>query len=135
MNQIDVLIVADVEGALASGDLQSNVYLIDTNKHAGSGSEGQAELFTACADGQVITWNVTGVSPSSDVEITQFTGEMIDKSICNPLLVKTPQGNFWEGRVEARLGSGQNEKVQYSVVLTMDGKPLTFDPFLQISGS
>jgi hypothetical protein len=133
MAQVDVLIVADVEGALASGDLQSNVYLIDTNKHAGSGGEGQAELYTACQDGQIITWNVVGVSPSSDVQITQFTGDMVNNNICVPTQVSTPDGNYWEGRVEARLSPGGNETSQYSVVLTMDGKPMTFDPFLKIS--
>ncbi len=72
LSQVDVLIVADVEGALASGNLQDNVYMIDTNKHAGSGSEGQAELYTAVKDGQVLNWSVVGVSPSSDVNITQI---------------------------------------------------------------
>jgi hypothetical protein len=130
MEQVDVLIIADVEGALASGDLQSNVYLIDTNKHAGSGSEGQAELYTACKDGQVITWNVVGVSPSSDVEITQFTGQMINDKMCVPQSVQAPEGVYWEGRVEAQGFTGNQ---QYSVVLTMDGKAMSFDPFLKVS--
>lgn len=129
LKTIDVLIVVDVEGALA-GTLQDNVYLIDTNKHVGSGAEGQVELVTACQDGQLITWNVTPVSPSSDVEITQFTGQMIDDKICSPQQYSSPNGPYWEGRVEAQ---GQTGRQQYSVVLTMDGKAMTFDPFLQIS--
>ena len=130
LSQVDVLIVVDVEGALASGDLQSNVYLIDTNKHAGSGSEGQAELYTSCKDGQVLNWSVVGVSPSSDVEITQFTGQMINDKMCVPQAVSTPDGTYWSGRVEAQGFKGNQ---QYSVVLTMDGKPMNFDPFLKIS--
>jgi hypothetical protein len=130
LSQVDILVVADVEGALASGDLQSNVYLIDTNKHAGSGSEGQAELYTSCKDGQILNWSVVGVSPSSDVEISQFTGQMIDDKKCVPQAVTTPDGTYWSGRVEAQGFKGNQ---QYSMVLTMDGKPMTFDPFLKIS--
>jgi len=126
---IDVLIVVDVEAALA-GSLQDNVYLIDTNKHVGSGSEGQVELQTACKDGQLITWNVVPVSPSSDVQITQFTGQMITDKICVPQQYTNPNGPYWEGRVEAQGVTGQQ---QYSVVLTMDGTAKTFDPFLEIS--
>ncbi|WP_437631612.1 alpha-pore-forming tripartite toxin MakABE regulator [Sorangium sp. So ce854] len=129
MNNVDVLIVVDAEGALASGDLQGNVYMIDTNKHVGSSSEGMAELYTACKDGQIIVWNVAPVSPSSDVEITQFTGQMVNDRVCVPQQVTTPDGDYWEGRVESQGTVGTQ---QYSVVLTMDGKAMTFDPFLKI---
>ncbi|MDD1015699.1 alpha-pore-forming tripartite toxin MakABE regulator [Pseudomonas rubra] len=130
MSQIDVLIVVDAEGALASKDLGSNVYLIDTNKHVGSGSEGQAELKTVCKDGQVINWRVAAVSPSSDVSITQFTGQMINDRFCIPSQVTTPDGIYWQGRVEAQGATGSQ---QYSVELSLDGQAMSFDPFLEIS--
>lgn len=130
MNTIDVLIVVDVQGALA-GSLQDNVYLIDTNKHVGSGSEGQAELKTVCKDGQVINWSVTPVSPSSDVNITKFTGQMIADEVCVPTPVTALGVTYWTGRVEARGSTGTQ---QYSVELTMDGKTMSFDPFLSIGG-
>lgn len=130
MNNIDVLIVVDVQGALA-GSLSDNVYLIDTNKHVGSGSEGQTELRTACQDGQVINWSVTPVSPSSDVNITKFTGQMISTEICVPSPVTVLGVTYWAGRVEARGFTGNQ---QYSVELTMDGKTMSFDPFLVIGG-
>ncbi|XYI04250.1 hypothetical protein ACMHYB_60595 [Sorangium sp. So ce1128] len=129
MNTIDVLIVVDVEGALASGDLQGNVYMIDTNKHVGSSNQGQGELYTACKDGQLIAWNVAPVSPASDVDITQFTGQMVNDKVCVPKQVTTPDGDYWECRVESQ---GMQGNWQYSVVLTMDGKAMTFDPFLKI---
>lgn len=131
MQTIDVLIVVDVVNALASGNLGENVYLIDSNKYCGSGSEGQAELKTACKDGQIIVWNVAPVSPSTQVEIKKFTGQMIEDKICVPVPVTTPEGTYWEGRVESQ---GQTTTQQYSVGLTMDGKELTFDPFLVIEG-
>lgn len=130
MSSIDVLVVVDVENALGSKNLGDNVYLIDTNKHAGSGNEGQTELYTACKDGQVITWNVVGVAPSSDVTITQFLGQMVTDKICVPQQFTGPNGSYWTGRVEAQ---GTKGNQQYTMQLTMDGNPMTFDPFLVIS--
>lgn len=129
MQTIDVLIIVDVEGALASGNLTENVYLVDSNKYFGSGSEGQAELKTACKDGQLIAWSVTPVSPSTQVEITQFTGQMVSDKICVPQPVTTPESTYWEGRVEAQ---GTASTQQYSVNLTMDGREMGFDPYLVI---
>ncbi|MBO8134137.1 MULTISPECIES: alpha-pore-forming tripartite toxin MakABE regulator [Dickeya] len=130
MNEIDVLIVVDAEGALASGNLGSNVYLIDTNKYIGSGNEGQEELKTACQDGQVINWHVTGVSLSSDVSIISFTGQMVNDKVCVPAAVNSVNGTYWQGRVEAQGTTGSQ---QYSVVLGLDGRSMTFDPFIVIS--
>ncbi|GAB7262010.1 MULTISPECIES: alpha-pore-forming tripartite toxin MakABE regulator [Dickeya] len=130
MNEIDVLIVVDAEGALASGNLGSNVYLIDTNKYIGSGNEGQEELKTACQDGQVINWHVTGVSLSSDVSIISFTGQMVNDKVCVPVAVSSVNGTYWQGRVEAQGTTGSQ---QYSVVLGLDGRSMTFDPFIVIS--
>jgi hypothetical protein len=132
VKNIDVLIVVDTVAALAASDLQSNVYLIDTNKHLGSGAEGQAELITACTDGQIIKWRVTGVSDGNEVNIVAFTGEIITKKICNPLKQGMAGAIFWEGRVESQ---GAAAKYQYSLELAIDGHQLTFDPFLQVSPS
>lgn len=128
--QINVLIVVDVEGALSSGDLGNNVYLIDTAKHFGSGREGQQELQTACRDGQVIIWSVTPVNPGTDVEISAFTGQMVEQSVCKPVQTKLPSGDVvWSARVETRGDAGT---YQYSCELTFDGKPMSFDPFLNV---
>lgn len=130
MNTISVLIVVDVEGALAQG-LPSNVYLVDTNKYVGSGNEGQAELVTACTNGDTINWTVAPVAPETSVSITAFTGGMVG-GVCTPQLVNAPGGSYWSGLVQAQQFTGQ---VQYSVTLSADGQTLTFDPFLQISAA
>ncbi|SQD93961.1 MULTISPECIES: hypothetical protein [unclassified Parafrankia] len=128
MKTVNVLVVVDVEGALA-GSLGDNVYLVDTNKHFGSSGEGQEGLSTACRDGQLVAWNVVPVSPSNDVQIAEFTGQIINNGTCVPKLVSTPDGDYWEGRVEARGTTGYQ---QYSLVLAMDGTRATFDPWLLI---
>lgn len=130
MNQIDILMVVDTQGALASNDLTSNIYLVDTNKYIGSGNEGQAELKTACKDGQIINWRVVSINPANDVEIVSFSGQMIDTHICVPVKMGLTGEEYWEARVQAQ---GQAQTLQYNATLTIDGKAMTFDPYLVIS--
>ncbi len=134
MKQINVLIVVDVEGALASGDLGANVYLVDTNKHFSSGSEGQQELITACTDGQVVIWSVTPVDPGTDATIVAFSGQMIAQNVCVPVKSTEPGGGgvIWSGRVETQ---GVAAAYQYSCVLSFDGNQMTFDPYLNVKAA
>lgn len=130
MKTVNVLMIVDVEGALSSGNLTENIYLVDTNKHFGSGREGQAELVTACNDGEIIVWSVTPINPGNDVQIQSFEGEIIDKKICVPKQSTLVTGEVvWSGRVESQ---GASQTYQYNCTLTFDGKPLTFDPYLQV---
>jgi len=129
---VEVLIVVDVENALSSGDLGSNVYLIDNNKYCGSGAEGQSELQTQCYDTQHINWRVVAVAPDDDVEITGFSGAMISNNVCKPQKQGTGDDVYWTGTVETE-GSVENN-VQYSVNISMNnGAPRGFDPFLNVS--
>lgn len=132
MKEIDVLIVVDTLGALASNNLTANVYLIDTNKYIGSGNEGQAELKTACADGQIIKWRVQAVSPSNDVNIVSFAGQMINQNICKPVKQGLTGDIFWEGRVESQ---GASATYQYNATLSIDGRAMTFDPYLVVTAA
>jgi hypothetical protein len=130
MSQIDVLIIVDALGAVASGSLQNNVYLVDTNKYLGSWAEGQCELHTVCQDGQIINWRVVSVNPAPNVEIVGFTGQMIDQKICIPKKEGDPEmDEFWQGRVETR---GQSGEYQYSATLVIQGRQMTFDPALDV---
>lgn len=129
MKKIEILIIVDGAGALASGNLTNNVYLVDTNKYFGSWNEGQCELETACQDQQNIAWSVTPISQDNDVSITNFTGQMITSKICLPEQVGTESDPSWEGRIETQGATGT---YQYSVVLDIDGKSMTFDPFLVV---
>lgn len=134
MNTINVLIVVDALGATSAGPtggLQNNVYLIDTNKHDGSGAEGQAELYTACTSttqgGNPIVWSIVPVDPGSDVSISSFTGNMISQKALIPIAY--PNGS-WQGTLAPNLAAGD---IQYSVVVNIDGAQYSFDPFLQVS--
>jgi hypothetical protein len=127
MKQIDVLIIVDTLGAVTSGNLGQNTYMVDTNKHFGSGNEGQDELKTACENGQIINWRITSVSPSNDIEITGFTGQMVKSRICLPEKQGIGEDVYWAAEVQTQ---GQTGTWQYSVNVTINGKSMTFDPFL-----
>lgn len=129
MKTLDVLIIVDALGAVSSGDLSGNVYLVDTNKYLGSWNEGQCELHSKCYDGQIIKWRVESISPDEDVNIVKFTGAMIDQKVCTPAKEGIEGDVYWEGRVQAR---GVTGSYQYSCVLSIDGKQMTFDPFLEV---
>jgi hypothetical protein len=125
MSNVDVLIVVDVEGALASQNLQNNVYLIDTNKFMGSYNEGGAELYTKVSNGQTVTWSVAPVDPNTSAVISSFTGQAITQNIISPI---AQAGGSWSS--EAFLPNPTGQQYQYSVVLGFEGSTLPFDPFL-----
>lgn len=130
MNTVSVLIVVDALATATSGDLSTNVYLIDTNKYAGSGSEGQEELKTAVHNLQAINWRVTGISPDNDVDITGFTGLMVDDKVCVPAATGTPTDPYWSATVQTQ---GDTGSYQYSVTLSIDGTSYSFDPYIVVS--
>jgi len=129
MKNVDVLVVVDTVGALASGDLQSNVYLVDTNKYIGSWNEGNCELETVCHDTQVLKWRVASVTPNIHVTITYFSGNMIDTKVCVPKKVGIEKDICWEGTVET---SGHLNCYQYTITISIDGTQLSFDPFINV---
>lgn len=129
MNKIEVLIVVDAAATLASRNLVSNVYMVDTNKFLGSWNEGQCNLHTVCANEQNIAWSATGISESNEVQITKFSGQMTDQRVCLPENVGTSSDPTWEGRVETQ---GQRGRYTYTVTLSIDGASFTFSPFLDV---
>lgn len=128
---IDVLVVVDALGALASGNLGDNIYLVDTNKHIGSYQEGTSELYTKCIDGQNIRWRVEAIDAGSDVSITGFGGSMITGQVCQPLQVGTKQEPVWIGMVQAR--NQHYDNLWYTMTLDICGKAMSFDPFLVVN--
>ncbi|MEO1088239.1 MAG: hypothetical protein AAFY88_28750, partial [Acidobacteriota bacterium] len=84
MTEIDILMMVDVEGALSSGNLGANIYLVDTTGYLGIGREGIAELVTVAANGDVLKWTVAPVQPSAVVSIHSFEGAAVPTHI-NPV--------------------------------------------------
>ncbi|PJJ47914.1 alpha-pore-forming tripartite toxin MakABE regulator [Hymenobacter chitinivorans] len=130
MSQINVLIAVDALGAVVSGNLQGNVYLIDTNKFMGSNAEGNSELVTSCHDEDTIVWTVAPIDPGINVVISSFTGDIVTQNICIPKK-QDGEGLTWKGTVVAP-SPLPTSNTQYSVVLSIDGTQMAFDPFLSI---
>jgi len=131
MATVNVLMMVDVEGALASGNLNSNIYLVDSNKYLGSYSEGKTELVTKLNTGDIIIWSVTAIDPGANVSITNFSGQAIDKQyiapVANPLTV-----GVWESKFQPPGGS-VGQSYQYNATLKFNGAhEMTFDPFLVV---
>lgn len=129
VNSISILIVVDALGAVAADTLMGNVYLIDTNKFLGSWQEGTDTLHTVAEDGQVLNWHAMPVSPSTNVVITGFSGRMSDDGVCRPTEQGLSGDRFWQGRVETH---GSVGSWTYTVTLSIDGKALSFSPFLKV---
>ncbi|HEX4494045.1 MAG TPA: hypothetical protein VIE43_00125 [Thermoanaerobaculia bacterium] len=123
---VDVLIVVDVEGALAAKNLNGNVYMVDTNKFFGSYTEGGEELVTTVSNGENIVWSISPVDPATSVTISGFNGNAIGQQIAP---VAQPDGS-WFSQVSVPINSSGTQ-YQYSVNLTFEGTTLGFDPFLQ----
>lgn len=81
MSTVDVLMMVDVEGALASGNLSENIYLVDTNGYLGSYNEGQDELSTKLHNGDTVVWSVAPIDPGTNATIASFSGTAVSDQI------------------------------------------------------
>jgi hypothetical protein len=129
MKKIEVLVVVDSVGALASGSLVNNVYVVDTNKFLGSWNEGQCDLHTLSQDQQSIRWSVVAISPDSEVAISSFDGDMLTKKVCVPVKTGTGTDVSWQGQVETQGGFG---RFAYILHLSVEGTAMSFSPYLEV---
>jgi len=131
MATVNVLIAVDVEGALASNDLQNNIYMVDSNKYMGSGFEGTSELMTSLNIGDVIVWTIASIDPFTAVCIQGFGGQAIRNNyiapIANPLSTQSFESKF---QPPGNVTSGTT--FQYTVTLSFEKKLMTYDPFLVV---
>lgn len=131
MATVNVLMMVDVEGALASNNLSANIYLVDTNKYLGSGSEGQDELVTKLNTGDTIVWSVAPVAPGTNATIQSFSGQAVDAQYIAPVQDPLSAG-VWEAKFQPPGGS-VGQSYQYNATLLFnDTTALTFDPFLVV---
>lgn len=131
MATVNVLMMVDVEAALASSNLGANIYLVDTNKYLGSGDEGQDELATKLNIGDTIVWSVAPIDPGSNATIKSFSGQAVSDKYIDPVQDPLSAG-VWETKFQPPGGSA-GSSYQYSATLAFDNdRELTFDPFLVV---
>lgn len=125
---ISVLVAVDVEGALSSGNLNDNVFMVDTTGYAGAGDEGGHELTTVCNNGDTINWRVEPIAPSTVASIKSFQGTAVSDGVIAPTESSDANGPFWTSLVETR----SPNTYQYTMTLDFEGKDMTFDPYLDV---
>ncbi|CAM1348275.1 MULTISPECIES: hypothetical protein [Tenacibaculum] len=127
MAQVNILAAVNVAAAIKSGNLGEYVFMMDTNDYMGTGnkSEGTDELHTLVTNGDTIVWSVVSIDPNLSISIHSFHGEAINEGLIKPAQYPQHDGAVWGGHVNS---AGTN--VQYTMTLLVNGKLMTFDPFI-----
>ena len=128
MARIDILIVVNVARAERTG-LAGNLWMVDTNNNNMSSGEGGSELVTACTTGDKLVWTVTPIDADLNVSITGFTGAALNNNIITPS--KGTDG--WTAHVNGVTHANPRASGQYSMTLSVNGRSMTFDPFIDSS--
>jgi hypothetical protein len=129
MATVNVLIVVDVLNAVSpghTGGLSKNLYMMDTNHFLGTLEAGN-ELITTLNAGDVVAWACAPIDPGTNIAITGFTGQAKGVNI-NPK--QDPVTGAWESKFTVPIGTPANSQFQYSVSMSINGQPYSFDPFL-----
>ncbi len=127
-HHLDILIVVDVEGALANG-LTHNVYLFDTNGNIATSRECNSELTTIVKDGTIINWRVMPIQVDNQIRIDKISGKAVDDGVIwRPRRYGGEDCGFFQSHVKYH----KEGLYQYSVTLNMEGKTFTFNPFLDV---
>jgi len=142
MAEINILVAVDVEGALSDPDpnqgLANHVWMIDTGSYLGTKEAGN-ELVTLAKLGDQVTWTVTPIDPGTNVSFapgqpftTQQTNPPTIPTVINPKQNPVIPSQFM-GIFSPSGGTAAGTTYQYSIALTLDGKQLSFDPFLELA--
>ncbi|MCD0452483.1 hypothetical protein LO762_25340 [Actinocorallia sp. API 0066] len=79
---LTITAVVDPVAALASGNLDENLYLYDTNRTVGSTGFGTPELRTRVRKGDVLLWNVIPLECETFVALADID---IDRRVADPV--------------------------------------------------
>jgi hypothetical protein len=99
---VTITAVVDPVAALASENLDDNLYLYDTNKTAGSTGFGTPELHTRVRKGDTLLWNVIPLECETFVAIS---GIDIDRRVAEPVRQIYPGTDiaFWTAEVKQNI--------------------------------
>lgn len=127
MNTIDILVIVDTGHALSTGNLSNFVLLVDdTNAERLVASN---ELTTPVANGQVVQWRAVAIDDGQELTIKGFQGQAVDDGVIAPEPSNIGNDTYWSSEVETRDAG----TYQYTMTLTIEGKDMIFDPYLNVS--
>jgi hypothetical protein len=129
MAAVEVLIAVDVAGALSSGSLNNNIYMMDTSGYLGSTGEGTNELQTRVTNAEIITWSVRPIDPATNVTVQSWGGNAVANGNIAPAFDQTT--NSWSAQFMPTPPYAAGQSYQYNATLQFNGsETLGFDPFL-----
>jgi hypothetical protein len=129
MAAVEVLIAVDVTGALSSGNLNNNIYMMDTHGYLGSTGEGTNELQTRVTNAEIITWSVRPIDPATNVTVQSWGGNAVTGGNITPAFDQTT--NSWSAQFMPTPPYTAGQSYQYNATLQFNGgETLQFDPFL-----
>ncbi len=121
---VTITSVVDPVAALASGNLDDNLYLYDTNRTSGSTGFGTPELRTGVRKGDILLWNVIPLECETFVALA---GIDIDRRVADPVQKVYPGTDivFWTATVKRDLV----KPVSYRLAFLLGGvaEPYTAD--------
>lgn len=138
--QIIIISVADVIGALSSGTLKNNLFMMDNRRtNRPSVGIGTDALTTNATYTQVINWHVMAIDFQTDVQINKIifyqngTPVTATDTPCARLQkYGAPSGHYWAGVInyQALVPSGA---YQYLIEFNIGRKIITADSFSTIN--
>lgn len=126
---ITISAVVDVVGALATGSLHENVYLVDTNRANGSTGSGTEELMTKVKSGDELIWTVLPLECEAYVSIADI---VIDKKVCEPQRKVYPGTDvaYWSGTVKKATIGTTPYNIKFSLGTRAEPLTTATTPFL-----
>ena len=120
MRTTTILSLVDVIGALSSGSLQDNVYLMDDNRPQGAPRDATGTLATSVRAGDTLMWTDLQMEFETDISLLGVWG--IPPDVCVPVRVLLPGTDvvYWQGTV-LRDFSGT---VPYWLDFSVEGVPM-----------
>lgn len=97
---VNIVVLVDVTGALASGTLKQNIYLVDNKKLEGSVDEGTGSLKTIVENGDTVVWNILSIECETYVTITDI---IFENDFCKPHEERFEGSDvtYWIGKVKS----------------------------------
>jgi hypothetical protein len=125
MKTTTIVSVVDIVAALAEGNLDGNLYLMDTNRLNGSRDQGSARLKTAVGKGDRLIWVARMLECEADLSIV---GIGIDSSVGEPSEHYYPGTNvtYWEVVVKEELRD--HESIPYCLEYKLVGTEIMATP-------
>jgi hypothetical protein len=110
-SQLAIIVLIDVEAALAANSLQGHAYLVDDNRHMGSTGQGTGNLTTVVVGCQIVNWLIAGIDLSGTQPfpaLEAIGGDAVAMQIMIPQLFDSPaldgsRGLWWGGTVDAAI--------------------------------